>query len=149
MNRQETISDLLNNRQDKLGTFVSNNIGICQSYLVEKLINIEFFSWDEVENLYPKWEDHGEGICLECEDTETDIDTNDLCESCFSNDCNPQDIFEWWTVDAWMADRLLSHGEPVLDNDFGRWWGRTTTGQSIKIDYVIAEIVADMEMSLK
>jgi len=51
-----------------------------------------------------------------------------------------QEIFEWWVVDEWMAQKLIDQGEPVLKNDYGYWWGRTTTGQAISLDSVIEAI---------
>jgi hypothetical protein len=44
-----------------------------------------------------------------------------------------------------LLEKLEAKGEPILKTDFGDWWGRTTTGQSISIDGVIREIVIDLE----
>jgi hypothetical protein len=47
----------------------------------------------------------------------------------------PQEIFEWWRItDTFIASKLEEIGEPILDNDYGTWWGRTCTGQSIITD---------------
>lgn len=56
----------------------------------------------------------------------------------------PQEIFEWWLVTSWLSKELMAKGEPVLDNDYGTWWGRTYTGQSITMDRVIQEIASDL-----
>ena len=49
-----------------------------------------------------------------------------------SDDNEPQEIYEWWRVtDSWLAGKLDEIGEPILDNDYGTWWGRTCSGQSI------------------
>ena len=50
------------------------------------------------------------------------------------------EIFEWWIVSSWLANRLKELDEPILKNDYGIWWGRTSTGQAIKLDGVIEEI---------
>ncbi len=58
----------------------------------------------------------------------------------FDQDHQPQEIFEWWAISPWLAERLEIEHEPVLKTDFGYWWGRTTTGQAIKLDSVIQAI---------
>jgi hypothetical protein len=52
----------------------------------------------------------------------------------------PHEIFEWWAVTGWLAEQLQQIGQPVLDNDFGHWWGRTCTGQAIILDGVMQKI---------
>ncbi|WP_282775476.1 hypothetical protein [Phaeodactylibacter xiamenensis] len=53
----------------------------------------------------------------------------------------PQDISEWWLVSDWLDGKLREFEQPVLEMEYGTWWGRTTTGQAIKMDYVIRKIV--------
>lgn len=55
------------------------------------------------------------------------------------------EIFEWWIVTSWLGRKLEEKGYPVVERSMGWLWGRTTTGQSISIDYVIREICQDME----
>lgn len=50
------------------------------------------------------------------------------------------EILEWWLVTSWMAERLKEQGETILDNDYGIWWGRSCSGQSITCDGVIRSI---------
>lgn len=95
---------------------VNNEILVCQSYLVEELLKKEFFSYEDIENLYVQ---DGE-------------------------DWNCKEIYEWWSVTGWLAEKLKSHDEPVIDNDFGCWWGRCTTGQAIKMDWIIDQIAKDL-----
>lgn len=47
---------------------------------------------------------------------------------------NPAEPLEWWLVDSWLAGQLSEMGEVILDNDYGTWWGRCCTGQSISLD---------------
>ena len=89
---------------------VRNEIYLCQSSLVEKCFEQSLFSIEDIENL---------------NDAETD---------------EYQEIFEWWAISNWLADKLKEHKEPILDNDYGTWWGRTCTGQAIKMDAVIEDI---------
>ena len=54
------------------------------------------------------------------------------------------EIYEYWAVSGWLAERLQSKGERV-DCDFHGLcvWGRTTTGQAISMDGVIRELVQE------
>lgn len=69
-------------------------------------------------------------------------DWEELCES---KDLDPEDhrneVLEHWIVSDWLAGKLDAHGE-IVDYDFMGLtvWGRTTSGQSISLDYVINEI---------
>jgi hypothetical protein len=56
-----------------------------------------------------------------------------------------REVFEFWAVSAWLAEKLAAHGEKV-DTDFAGMnvWARTTTGQGIASDGVIGRIHADM-----
>ena len=120
--------------QRELEEFVSREIGICQSSLVDMLLNkgqdgvVEGFGDDDIIN-YAKTREQllDEGY------TDRQINDGDINEGY-------QDIFEWWAVGEWMKDQLLEQGEPVLENDYGTWWGRTTTGQAIALDSVIETI---------
>lgn len=53
------------------------------------------------------------------------------------------EVLEWWLVSDWLAARLLEHGEVVIVDYSCCWWGRTTSGQAIYLDSVIAEICGD------
>jgi DNA repair ATPase RecN len=56
-----------------------------------------------------------------------------------------QEIYEWWIVDKWFARKLATKGQPILDCDYFTAWGRTCTGQSIHLDYVIEEIYKELQ----
>ena len=51
-----------------------------------------------------------------------------------ARDTDPREVFEWWLVTGYLAQELEDIGEVVLDNGYGRWWGRTCTGQSLLLD---------------
>ena len=53
---------------------------------------------------------------------------------------NPREIYQWFRVSSWLAGKLQEIGEPVLDNDFGYWWGRTCCGQAIILDGTMQQI---------
>ena len=118
-------------------------IYVCQSALVEEALKKEFFSWDDVENLYRPFDGLllSPTVCYSCKlrfdclDSETG-----LCASCYEETLEPQEIFEWWLVSAWLAEKLQNKGEPILENTYGIWWGRCISGQAIAMDFIIQEI---------
>jgi hypothetical protein len=54
----------------------------------------------------------------------------------------PKEVYEWWLVSSYLAGELSAIGEPIIDNGAGYWWGRTCTGQAIKMDGTLQEIAA-------
>lgn len=68
-------------------------------------------------------------------------------ELCRVEDLEPheREVFEHWIVSDWLADKLEAKGEKV-DRDFAGLtvWARTTTGQGIASDWVIEEIVKEL-----
>ncbi len=58
----------------------------------------------------------------------------------YDNDGEPNEIYEWWLVTAWLADELERMGEPILHTDVDTYWGRTCTGQHIILDGTFQEI---------
>lgn len=67
-------------------------------------------------------------------------------DACYGSDIEPHEceVYEHWAVSQWLAEKLAAKGERV-DTDFAglNIWGRTTTGQAISSDDVIAAIVTE------
>lgn len=62
-----------------------------------------------------------------------------------ANECsqeNPQEAYEWYRVDPWLCARLDEIGEITIDNEYGEWWGRSCTGQSLIMDGTLQQIAA-------
>ena len=112
--------------QEKCRKFVENQRLLCQSSLVEHLFEKLVFEYDDIENAYASPENCECG----CKGVASDCDC-----------AEPQEIYEWWCVDDWFANKLREHNEPILENDYGIWWGRTCSGQAILLDSVIEQIV--------
>jgi hypothetical protein len=130
----------------KCEELVDGNVYCRQSSLVEKLLQEEVFSWDDVDNLNEQFNARRliNGACNDCgARTEIDGDT-ELCKTCFKDSWEVQEIYEWWVVSDWLREKLRDKGNPILENDYGSWWGRRTTGQAIKMDGVIREIVKEL-----
>ena len=120
------------------------------------------FQWDNVTNLYPVIPDsdtiRDEWDIDQCHDflakygrlhdapkhaeNQTDysweedfVEYTAIVAEEIAEDNEAQEICEWWLVsDNWVAGKLIEIGEPVLDNDYGYWWGRTSSGQNIILD---------------
>ena len=139
--------DKIIKRQKDLSMFVDNEIFICQSMLVDEALKQEIFSWDDVENLYRPFDGKqvSPSVCTICHKKATLLDSETgACQECYNDTVEPQEIYEWWLVSHWMAEKLRERGEPVLQNDFGTWWGRCCTGQAIYMDGVIEHIYDEL-----
>lgn len=65
----------------------------------------------------------------------------------FNLDPDYTDILEHWTLpERWTANDLEAEGEVVFEFEDMTIWGRTTSGQSISIDYVIRKIVKALDV---
>ena len=78
-------------------------------------------------------------------------DENPLDESVYDDiavydeDEEPVEIYEWWAVSDWFGRKLKERGQPVIEFVWGKsYWGRTCTGQSISLDWCVADIARDM-----
>jgi hypothetical protein len=121
--------------------------------LVEHLLSTDTFSHEDIENLYykqcsdcygevatidvdtanEKELEHDSFICTQCDMTYGEEDADEL-------DTEPREVFEWWIVSDYLERQLSYKGEVILKTDYGTWWGRQCTGQSIYMDNVIQEI---------
>ncbi len=101
------------------------------------LLEVAGFLYEDIENLFMtdeeiiKW--HLDDIEIEGKE----ITAEDLDDFRYDN---PKEIFEWYLVSDWFIDRLREINEPVIDNDYGEYWGRCCTGQAIYLDFVIQEL---------
>ena len=138
-------------RQERNGNFVAREIYCCQSMLVEGMLKQGLFNYEDIENFY-------EYRCPECGwgniDQEvfdngkiTDEPPNYKCPYCekvletLPDEPESQEIYEWWVCSDWMIEKLREKGEPILSSCYGDWWGRTCTGQAIKLDNIIDRII--------
>lgn len=54
------------------------------------------------------------------------------------------EVYEHWIVSSWLARKLAEKGEITGDVMGMTLWGRTTTGQSIYMDWVIKQIAKEV-----
>ncbi len=56
-----------------------------------------------------------------------------------------KEVYEYWVVSSWLANKLREQGHTVVDDVAGMTvWGRPTTGQTIYMDGVMQKIARDM-----
>jgi hypothetical protein len=67
--------------------------------------------------------------------------TDKLRDWAQDNNCDTQEPLEWWQVTQYLYEKLRNIGEPVLDTEYGYFWGRTCSGQHILLDGTIQKIV--------
>jgi len=116
------------NRQERNRAFVQNNVICCQSMLVDEMLKKDVFNYEDIINITKTEKELlDEGYSRE------QIEAGDIDEY--------KEIFEWWIVSDFMLEELKALSEPVLENDYGEWWGRTCTGQAILMDGIIDEII--------
>ena len=130
-------------KQQAVEGFVRSEVYVCQSILIEELLKKEIFSFDDIQNLYQSFDGKliRPNTCYSCKLSFASLDSETgECKDCFEENQTAQDIFEWWVVSDWLAQKLQEQGEPIIENDFGTWWGRTCSGQAIYMDGVINEI---------
>jgi len=149
---------------------VRREVLCCQTMLVEGLLHIDFDGFTIEDYIQPYYELNGEemseserddyirileddiaGLDYDLRDMEGSYEYDELHDTMLkemqdrldeANDAEPEypEIYEWWLVREWFAKRLQEHGQVILDNDYGTWWGRQTTGQAIHLDKVICDI---------
>jgi hypothetical protein len=56
------------------------------------------------------------------------------------------EVIEWWLVSDWLAEKLTAHGQPTVSDGNSFYWGRTISGQAIKMDEVIHIICEDLQI---
>jgi len=130
-------------KQDDLGDFVAREIYANQTSLIEEGLKQQIFSVDEIYNLYREFDGLllSPNVCFVCKTECNCLDSQTgECENCFERNKKPQEVLEWWLVSQWLGRKLLIEGEPIIDNNFGVWFGRTTSGQAIAMDEPIEKI---------
>jgi len=129
-----------------------------QTTLLDELVGFDddcgcsfSFDWEDVENLYPDPSSWDITTCVNWLE-EHGVDqphpyptpTIKSWADLINDYAEPAEILEWWAISSHFADKLREHGECILDNDYGIWWGRTTSGQSVTMDRVIQAIAVEV-----
>ena len=126
--------------QDITQKFIYPHILRNQSSLIYDLdqLEVDGFLYEDIENLYMTDEEILEHFDDSKEDEE--ITQEEFITDYRDNGYDQKEIMEWYLVSDWFIDRLREINEPILDNDYGEYWGRCCTGQAICLDYSIQEL---------
>ena len=119
--------------QKELEDFVNREVYECQNYLVNELINKNFFRCSDIDN-----------YCKTEKELRDEGYSNKDIERAMNNGENIKKIYQWWIVSDWLINELKKKGEPILSNEYGDWWGRITIGEAIELDNVIKDIYNDL-----
>ena len=124
--------------QDITQNFIQDHIYRNQSSLITHLQEnyIEGFNFDDIENLYMTDKE----ILYLYSDLNDLVTDQELIDEVRNNGEDMNEIFEWYLVSDWFLNRLREINEPVIDNDYGEYWGRCCTGQAICLDHNIQEL---------
>ena len=124
--------------QDITWEFIKPHIYRNQSLIIPHLQEnyVEGFNFDDIENLYMSDEE----ILKYMGSYDEDMSDQEIIDEVRNNGEDMNEIFEWYLVSDWFLDRLREINEPVIDNDYGEYWGRCCTGQSIYLDHNIQEL---------
>ena len=120
--------------QEELRSFVSREVYVCQSMLVDELLKREIFDYDNIVNLTK----------TDKQLKEEGYSEEEMEEIKFKGE-HWQEIFEWHICSDWLIEKLEKRGQPILRTDWGDWWGRTGTGQSIYLDGIIEDIYQELK----
>lgn len=107
----------------------------CRTWIDDYEEEIEQASERELKDIILRHLKEDEGLQDFVEEEGVDIDPYE------------REALEFWIVSDFLQRKLGEKGEATTDNLFGLTvWGRTTSGQAILLDSVIAEIALDMEI---
>lgn len=137
--------------QDITMRFIHPHILRNQSALIAQMQDLEvdgFLMWEDVENFHltdeevlEEYEEQKERYSWNpIEDDDDIVSEEEFIENFREVGHDEKEIFEWYLVSDWLIDKLREKNEPVIDNDYGEYWGRCCTGQSIYLDHVIQEL---------
>ena len=137
--------------QDITMRFIHPHILRNQSALIAQMQDLQihgFLMWGDVENFYltdeeilEEYEDQKERYSMTpIIDDDDYVSEEEFIENFREEGHDEKEIYEWYLVSDWFIDKLREKNEPVIDNDYGEYWGRCCTGQAIYLDYVIQEL---------
>lgn len=125
---------------------IERDIYVRQNHYIELLMKNDESFFDELKNYYTN-------KCHVCGETGLDgLESNDddeyecpHCEEKFEGlddlDSEAKEVYEWYAVSKWLAEKLEQIGEVVYETPDSHIWGRTCTGQPIVLDGTIQRVV--------
>ena len=124
-------------RQQKNGLLVEREVLLLFSYPMQKLLEKEIISYDDIENGEMTDEEIKNNIDI---DNKTEEEINEAIEDYRSDGSANKEIYEWWCVTEWLYEKLKELNEPVVQWENLNIWGRCCTGQAIALDNTMTEV---------
>ena len=138
-------------QKDRVEQIIDREIYANQSSLVFEVLLNEHDLYEEIENRYDEGscriEEYLIGEAEVEEQAIAKLDEQERIELAYEKGFSPEphEIYEWHLVSNWLANKLRLFDEPILDTNYGTWWGRTCTGQAISLDGIIQQIVSTLK----
>lgn len=161
--------------QEIKGQFIDKHVYCGSTSIVEFILKASYdhndapFSYDELQE--PSYYEDAQGNIFNESERDDQLETwngeLEELETRLANDDDPQleieiqtlessiealqypqtlEIYEWWIVSRYLAGKLETYGQSILNDGMNHYWGRCTTGQAILLDHVISQICNDMEI---
>jgi len=129
-------------QQEKAGRLVTEHVYQNQTSLILDHVFAKDLSWKEaIENRYDasleaieEYLMYSSGVSHE-DWHELPFDERETLAEKHGFVAQEQEIYEWWLVSQTLYERLKEFNHPVLAAPFGYYWGRTCSGQAIKLGY--------------
>ena len=126
-------------RQEKNRILINREVYSCFSYAMTELYEKELINFEDIENLYYTDEQIKENYQYDLKGLNEE-ETEEFIKNIRDRGEDIQEIYEYWIVSEWFFDKLKELKEPIVEWGGLYIWGRTTTGQSIALDYIIDKI---------
>lgn len=135
------------------GQLVEREVIYNVSSLISRILEIDESAIDEIPCSVEDWTSPLEEYETDDKDEQAELDRWEsgeytAQEACEALNLKPyeSEIYEYWLISEYLAEKLREHGEAVFEYYGLTVWGRTTTGQAILLDGVIRKIAREMEI---
>jgi formylmethanofuran dehydrogenase subunit E len=139
---------------------VRDDVYATQNDLVEMLLEKKIISTEDITNLQVTYEfdtleearetiidEFGEKRWREwmkdwyVAEEEEEAGTLEWLSQKATEEANNREVYQWWHVSDWLIEHLRIQQEPLIECEWGTWWGRTQCGQQLASDDVFEKIV--------
>ena len=121
-------------REKQIKIIVNDQVLYNQTQLVDALLNASWEStkpiigWEDIVNFRVNTEKEAKDMGYESLEVMEDSDGTE------------KEVFEWWLVTDWLADKIEALGGVIIKSDYGTWWGREECGQALTMDSTIKSV---------
>jgi hypothetical protein len=146
--------------EEQVARIVRYEVYATQNDLVEMLLEKEIISVEDIYNLQVTYEfdtleearetiidDFGDMCWLAWMSSWYNTDAGEKEETIewlsqkATEEADNREVYQWWLVSDWLVTHLRIQQEPLIECEWGTWWGRTQCGQQLASDDVFEKIV--------